>query len=44
MTKARTKDDKRPPVKPRPRPDTDREALAEDISERFSETLKFLGR
>ncbi|MBV9931523.1 MAG: hypothetical protein JO013_11340 [Alphaproteobacteria bacterium] len=35
---------KRPPLKARPQRDVDVDALVEDISERFSETLKYLGR
>ena len=38
------KTSQRKPVKARPRPELDREALVEDISKRFSKTLKYLGR
>ena len=39
-----TKPVERKPLKAQPRPDVDREALRADISKRFSETLKYLGR
>ena len=35
---------RRKPLKARPQPDLDREALREDIMKRFSETLKYLAR
>jgi hypothetical protein len=44
MSDAAKKQPKRPPLKARPQKDVDRDALVEDISERFSETLKYLGR
>ena len=44
MSDAAKKEPKRPPLKARPQKDVDREELIDDISERFSETLKYLGR
>ena len=35
---------KRPPLKARPQPDVDREALRKDINERFSKSLDYLAR
>jgi hypothetical protein len=38
------KQTKRAPLKPRPRPDLAAEPLFDDISDRFSETLKYLAK
>ena len=35
---------KRPPLKARPQPQLDREALRADISKRFSKTLDYLSK
>ena len=44
MSDAAKKQPKREPLKARPQKHVDRDALVDDISDRFSETLKYLGR
>ena len=44
MSDAAKKAPKRPPLKARPQKDVDRDALREDITERFSKTFEYLGR
>jgi hypothetical protein len=44
MAETPDKQTRRKPLKARPQPDIDREALRADIMKRFSETLKYLAR